>query len=166
MKRLLTITPVIILPLAILLWSCGNGKEAETSREKTLVNLEWMLGTWESTESGTTTYEQWMKKSPTEFSGRSFRLAGDDTLFTELLTLAATDSGTFYIDQVAHTPEPSWFKYSGGDSTQATFENPMHDFPTRLVYSSPTPDSLVAVVEGDSTKGHSGFVVHFERVAE
>ncbi len=180
MKRLFFAVIVVLLPLMILVLSCGGssedseqgsqmqdeGMQGSAAKAPTLAGLDWMLGTWKSSGGKTTSYEQWMKSADALFTGMSFRLDGNDTLITELLTLAATDSGTFYIADVAHNPEPTSFKMSTASTDMAVFENPEHDFPTRISYKMLTPDSVVAIVEGDQNGEMTGFEIHYERVTK
>lgn len=175
MRRLVLIAMAALLPVVLLLSACGDSQEeAETTSETamdtlqstTLAGLEWMLGTWKSSGGETENYETWMKAGPTEFTGRSYRLDNGDTSILELLTLADTDSGTFYIADVAHNPEPTWFTLTETDGMKATFENPMHGFPNKIIYKMSSPDSMTAILEGEEEGEQTQHEINFERVAE
>lgn len=110
--------------------------------------LDWLLGTWKSTQAGGESYEYWKQAGEDRFLGGGFALAGKDTTFLEKLSMIATDSGLFYIADVAHNATPVYFKMISQDTMVTIFENPAHDFPTRIIYRKLTADSLHARIEG------------------
>lgn len=59
---------------------------------------------------------------------------GKGASISEKLSIAATDSVSFYISDVAHDPKSVYFKMIRRDSLTTVFENPNHDFPTRMIY--------------------------------
>lgn len=93
-----------------------------------------------------------------------FSLNGKDTVISERLAIAATDSGLYYISDVAHNPAPVYFKMTRQDSATTVFENPKHDFPTRIIYHQITADSLHARIEGLRKGKEAGVDFVFGRV--
>ncbi len=113
-----------------------------------LTRLSWLVGTWKSKMGGTEIFESWRQESTSRFRGMGYSLAGKDTSISEKLLIEASDSGLFYISDVAHNPAPVYFKMVRQDSVTTIFENPRHDFPTRIIYRQVTTDSLHARIEG------------------
>lgn len=118
------------------------------SNRTALDKLSWLLGSWTMIGAQAVTFESWQRSDSAEFAGNSIVLAGTDTVFSEKLALLATDSGLFYAAEVAHNPAPTYFKMIRQDSITAVFENPAHDFPTRIIYFRLNADSLHARIEG------------------
>jgi hypothetical protein len=139
MRRL--IAAVIVLMCALML-------VAAPQPQPPLKELGWMTGLWKSTLGGRISFEQWSSVSASLFIGRGFFLKGTDTMITEQLRLAATDSGVYYIAQPRQNPAPAWFKLVKADSSGWEFENLQRDFPTRIVYRRIGTDSLHARIEG------------------
>ena len=56
----------------------------------------------------------------------------------------------FYIPTVKNqnNGEPVSFKLVSGKNGEFVFENKQHDFPQRIIYRNPNPDSLYARIEG------------------
>jgi hypothetical protein len=126
--------------------------------------LAWLLGTWKSTQAGGESYEYWKQSGDDNFVGGGFTLAGKDTTFQEKLSMVATDSGLFYVADVAHNAAPVYFKMTSQDSSATVFENPAHDFPTRIIYRQLPADSLHARIEGIRKGKLSGVDFVFKRV--
>ncbi len=113
-----------------------------------LRELVWMAGLWKSNMGKSPSFEQWTKINDSLFTARSFVVKGTDTTILEHVRLAAMDSGIFYIAHPRQNPAPTWFRLIQKDSAGWVFENPQHDFPTRVIYRQITPDSMHARIEG------------------
>lgn len=126
--------------------------------------LSWLIGSWKASIGGNAAYESWQIDSENRFKGMGFSISGKDTAISEKLLIAATDSGLFYISDVSHNPAPVYFKMTRQDSVTTVWENPKHDFPTRIIYRHPTADSLHARIEGLRKGKESGIDFVFQRV--
>ncbi len=160
----------------IALWLCAIGiaslPDCLTAAESTelvksrdsIKRLDWLLGTWKSTQAGRANYEFWQQAGEDKFSGVGFTLEGKDTTFSERLSIVASDSGLFYVADVAHNAAPVYFKMTSQDSIATVFENPAHDFPTRIIYRQLPADSLHARIEGIRKGKIAGVDFVFQRV--
>ncbi len=152
-----------------LLFSSSTAFPAEKSApvrssHEALKHLSWLIGSWGSTQGGKAVYESWQAVSSDRYQGMGFSVNGKDTTIWERLTIAATDSGMYYISDVAHNPVPVHFKMTHQDSTTTVFENPKHDFPTRIIYRQHTADSLNARIEGVRKGKAAGIDFVFGRI--
>lgn len=129
-----------------------------------LHQLSGLIGSWKANMGGSAVYESWQADSSNRFKGMGFSVNGNDTDISEKLIIAATDSGLYYISDVSHNPAPVYFKMTRQDSTTTVWENPNHDFPTRIIYRLPTADSLHARIEGLRKGKESGIDFIFQRV--
>jgi len=145
MKQILTLGAIVALTLTV---AFAATPVTMKPNRTALDNLSWLLGSWKMTGAKDVTFETWQRSDSTSFVGNSVTLAGADTVFSEKLSLLATDSGLFYVAEVAHNLAPTPFKMIRQDSITTVFENPTHDFPTRIIYSRRTADSLHARIEG------------------
>lgn len=120
-----------------------------------LKSIEWLLGTWENTNSRGITYETWKKHSDNEFQGRSYKINANDTLVLETISIVEKDNELYYIPTVKdqNSGEPVTFSLIYLSDTEMSFENPEHDFPQAIRYTKINKDSLVAEISGirDST---------------
>lgn len=160
----------------IALWLCATltfsafGSVAATEKPELVKSrdgmkrLNWLLGTWKSTAAGGESYEFWKRTGEERFDGGGFTLAGKDTSFSERLAMIATDSGLFYVADVAHNAAPVYFKMTSQDSIATVFENPAHDFPTRIIYRQLPANSLHARIEGIRKGKIAGVDFVFQRV--
>ncbi len=160
MKQILTLAAIVALTLT----AFAVTPIATNSNRAALHNLSWLLGSWKMTGAKDVTFETWQRPDSSSFVGNSITLAGADTVFSEKLSLLATDSGLFYVAEVAHNLAPTYFKMIRQDSITAVFENPAHDFPTRIIYSRRNADSLHARIEGLRKGKPAGVDFLYERV--
>ena len=129
-----------------------------------LKKLSWLIGTWEAKMGEQVVFESWTMETARKFRGLGYSLNGKDTVISEKLLIEASDSGLFYISDVAHNPAPVPFKMINQDSSMTLFENPTHDFPTRIIYRQVSPDSLHARIEGIRKGKESGVDYFFKRI--
>ena len=115
-----------------------------------LRSLEWIIGVWNRTDlkPGETGTESWSEISSNEFSGIGATLRGADTVFVEYLKLVLIESDVFYIADVEHNPEPTYFKITGTSPTGFICENPKHDFPKKIEYQL-DGSSLIVTISGE-----------------
>ncbi len=109
-----------------------------------------ILGTWEMNTPDGNIYEVWEKVSETEYAGRSFMIAGSDTIPFETVQLLEKDGMLSYIPTVKEQNggEPVPFKEEKWTDQGVIFANSGHDFPQKISYQWISPDSLVAEISG------------------
>ena len=77
-------------------------------------------------------------------------IMNNDTIFSESLSIEENRDGLFYVPSVVNQNDgkPVYFKLVKCVNGEFIFENLDHDFPQRIVYKNPQPDSLYARIEG------------------
>ena len=110
-----------------------------------VADLAWMSGHWESVRGGRWTEESWSAPRGGVMLGHSRSGAGEAMREFEFLRLqAGADGVPVYLAQPGgRAPVP--FRLTARAGTSATFENPAHDFPQRIVYRR-AGDSMVATI--------------------
>jgi len=141
MKKVFT-----IIGISILLVSC-NSKEINKTEIK---KLKWLIGGWENITNKMEMYESWEMKNDTVFYGESFALVNSDTVFFETMLLEQIGNDLLLTPTTKNQNDgnPITFKLISSIEGEFIFENKEHDFPQRIVYSNPKPDSLFAYIEG------------------
>jgi len=110
-----------------------------------VADLAWMSGRWESVRDGRWTEESWSAPRGGVMLGYSRSGRGDGLREFEFLRLqAGADGVPVYLAQPGGLP-PVPFRLTARERTGATFDNPAHDFPQRIVYRR-TGDSMVATI--------------------
>ncbi|MFZ4544104.1 MAG: DUF6265 family protein [Saprospiraceae bacterium] len=140
-----------ILLLIGLFASCRSKEVAtKSSAAKTFNQLKWLSGTWFNESDKGVLYEIWERNGSSEYAGRSFFISGKDTLFSESIRIVKKDEYLLYIPVVRDQNDGNPVQFRLIDSPKKTwiFENKQHDFPQRIIYMNPAPDSLVARIEG------------------
>lgn len=112
----------------------------------------WLLGRWENNSKEGNLSEIWRKASDSLYTGESYFVVGNDTVFRERMDLVEKKDGEQYF--IATIPgqnseKPVAFKRVGGTETEMTFTNPEHDYPTTIEYRRVAEDSLVATISGN-----------------
>lgn len=113
-----------------------------------LNDLKWLAGCWQRGNVQRMVEEQWMSPSGRTMLGMSRTVTNGKLTEYEFVRLVEDSSGAIhYIAKPSGQPEAS-FTLVKTDGTEFVFENPLHDFPQRIVYRSCGPDSLNAHIEG------------------
>lgn len=136
--------------------SCKNNsgpKETNIKTEQTISLLaknNWLIGSWKSLTEKGYSVETWTKINDTLFEGYSYSVKGTDSVPLETVHLAEKKGILYYIPTVngQNDEKPVEFKLSAHTPNQLIFENPEHDFPTKIIYNQLSADSLLAQISG------------------
>ncbi|HOD10704.1 MAG TPA: DUF6265 family protein [Flavobacterium sp.] len=142
--------------------SCKNESQIEVFGIKTkkkylqLENANWFLGEWKNTSPEMDFTENWKKETDSSYRAQSFIVAANDTVFFEHVLLEEANDSLFYraYERKEKLSQAVSFYATKIDSNQIIFENPKHDFPTKIIYKKVTTDSIVASIYGKQ-KGKS-----------
>lgn len=146
--------------IAVLLIAYG----APQSPASPLSQFSWLEGTWERETKRGFAYERW---TPTLDGG----LRGEATIeprdggavsATESLLLVEMGGEIFYIAKPRGSAFPVAFKLISYKNNVATFENPTHDYPQRIVYTHNADGSLTVYIEGPIDGGEEPRRILFE----
>lgn len=128
-------------------------------------DLAFMSGCWRGqTRDGGTIEEHYTTPSSNMILGVTRYTRGGRTVDFEFTRIEQGDSGIAIIPQPQGAP-PTRFALTAADAGSATWDNPAHDFPQRIVYRRVTPDSLVARIEGPGPNGPRAMEWRMARVA-
>jgi hypothetical protein len=130
----------------------------------TVRRLTWLCGTWERQQKNSVLLEQWHQVDDTLMVGEGMSVKGSDTTITETMKLLARDSSLYFVAVVPHNDSAVYFRLSTVDSTGWLFENPAHDFPTKVSYRQVSADSLYARIEGAMNGTTKGIDFRFKRI--
>ena len=95
--------------------------------------------------------------------GMSRTVAGGKTVFTEYIQIRESNGQLAYIVSLGLAAKPVVFKLVKGSDNEATFENPEHDFPQRIIYRRESTDSLFARIEGQEKGVNKGIDFRYRR---
>lgn len=115
-----------------------------------MYKLQWLVGTWQQKHAKGVTYETWRQVDDSTFFSKSYYIKGSDTMMLETVSLEQRGGKLLYVATTVHqnNAQPVAFEFVAGTSTALVFENPQHDFPTRITYTYKAPDSLMAEISG------------------
>ena len=144
MKNILSL---IIIASLIGICSCNISKTEENEIDK----LEWLIGSWENVLEERELYEVWTKVNDSLLTAISFMMVYGDTVFSETMLLEQINNDLLLTPTTMNQNDgnPVTFKLISSENEKFIFENKEHDFPQRIVYSNPQPDSLYAYIEGE-----------------
>ncbi|MBI3134281.1 MAG: hypothetical protein HYZ14_06345 [Bacteroidetes bacterium] len=150
--------------LCVFFWSCSNGStEVPVDSDSTDIvcimpapnrinEVLWLAGEWENEDQGIRSTESWVQTSETLLNGISLSVDMEtgDTVFYEALELRHESTGLVYAPTVAdqNDGEQVSFLLTDLNDSLFVFENPDHDYPTKIVYQRFGEDSLVATISG------------------
>jgi hypothetical protein len=124
-----------------LLFAGVAGGDAEIAR------IGWLSGCWERRTSSSLVEEQWMAPRGGTMLGMSRTVRSDRTVAHETIRIEERDGRLVYIASPSGQATAEFTSTHVSD-TLVAFENPVHDFPQRILYRPGGADSLWARIEG------------------
>jgi hypothetical protein len=112
----------------------------------TIDRLAWLTGCWSRTRANGATEEHWMAPRGGTMLGMSRTVRDGRTVEFEYLQIRHQDGTLVYDARPSGQPMATFALVSLADDA-ATFENPSHDFPQRIIYRR-TADGITARIEG------------------
>ncbi len=138
----------------IMITSCKKEIKTETPIVKSYDNLEkaaWFIGEWGNKSKEGELTERWKKENDSVYFGESYFVVGEkDTVFAEHVKLEDKNGKlSFTVTVPGQNDElPVTFMMTSSTDNQIVFENPKHDYPSKIVYYKVGNDSLVAEIFG------------------
>ncbi|MHA3788574.1 DUF6265 family protein [Flavobacterium hauense] len=121
------------------------------SCKKEITSANWFLGEWGNKSSEGELTERWKKENDSVYHGESyFVVSGKDTVFAEHIKLEDANGKLAYIVTVPgqNNEQSVRFEMTSSNENQIIFENPEHDYPSKIIYNKVGTDSLVAEISG------------------
>ena len=146
----------------IILTVCCSVPSAQ--EKPTIEALGWIAGCWERSSATRTSQEQWMKPAGGTMMGMSRTVSNGKTVAFEHLMLKQNGDNIDYIATPSGQTQTA-FRLVRFSATEAVFENPEHDFPTRIMYRLKEDGSLHARIEGNMNGQERGIDFPFNKVS-
>ena len=133
--------------------------------QPSLQKLQWLPGSWRTESAKSVTIESWQWVHPGLLTGQAVRVKKDsgDTLFAESLMIADMGGEVFYLAKVPENPFPVSFKLKTVTDSSIVFENPLHNFPQRVLYQRKNGQITAVVSKID---GSSPITFDYQRVEQ
>jgi hypothetical protein len=119
----------------------------------TITDLHFLAGTWKV--DGKETYEIWETTADNALKGSSYKIKEGKNIVTETLSIKSIDGKIVYEATVANQNEGKGipFTLNSNFTNGYSFENPGHDFPTKIIYQKISTTELAVQVLGADDKG-------------
>jgi hypothetical protein len=124
---------------------------AGTRPSTTTPDLGWLVGHWCGERDGDFIEEQWLGARGDLMLGLSRTVRGEKTRNFEYMRIQSDGATITFIAQPNGAP-PTPFALTAAGSDWARFENPTHDFPSRVEYRR-TSQGLHAEIAGPGDDG-------------
>ena len=111
-----------------------------------IADLAWMSGCWTLSSGTRTITEFWLPPAGGSMLGMSRTVSTGKTIAYEFIVLRAAAPGLEYVARPSGQTE-AIFTSTKISSSEAVFENPAHDFPTRITYRR-SRSGLTATIDG------------------
>lgn len=131
---------ILILALMLLMACSEPGQELPY----------WLEGEWKTGNEAGFSGEIWQLENDTLLKGQGLVLIGETEHIMEEISIYTSNGSMYYGARVADQNEGKTilFKATYIDNGHLVFENPGHDFPTRIVYKLAGPDTLEVNISG------------------
>lgn len=149
-KTLLTIALLSISACKQATKPAAENPVVEKPDYSAMQQLNWLEGTWKNETKEGLGIETWSRENDSVYNGRSFFIIGKDTVSSESIRLEQRGKEILYIPVVKgqNDGKPVTFPLVQANNDQWIFENPKHDFPTKISYTRIGQDSLLAEISG------------------
>ena len=125
-------------------------------------SFEWISGTWVARDGDKWTEERWAPPRGGVLMGTSLAGIGERAEAYEFMRIAPDKDGVVSFWGSPGGAPPVGFKLVSSAANSAVFENPAHDFPTRIAYRR-DGEVLTATISGPGGLGLQSW--RYERVA-
>jgi hypothetical protein len=112
-------------------------------------DLAWLSGCWELTRNTRHIVEHWTAPEGGTLIGMSRTVAAGKTTEYEFLMIQEGAAGLEYVAKPSGQAGAT-FTSTRVSADEVVFENPKHDFPTRIIYHRDANGGLLAAIEGPS----------------
>ena len=137
--------------------TANKDNQISSNDDYTIENLKWIQGTWldSTTFSFRTPKVSFMEKwrsYPDSISGKGLSIKQSDTTIMEALCIRKVNGVINYIARPAGEAIIGFPLISMAEN-EVVFENLVNDFPQKIKYYMPTPDSLQVTISGVIPQG-------------
>ena len=126
----------LLILFALVVTTLQVSAQNEPSASTKLRSMEWLLGTWNRTNSkpGRSGIESWSKQTELKWVGRGVTMKATDTAFVEKISIVIERGKLFYIADVPENKSLVYFEITSATKEGFVCENPSHDFPKKIEY--------------------------------
>jgi hypothetical protein len=143
----------VLSALTLSLLAAGAVAAHSSAAPGPLEPLRFMAGCWQGTgANGQIVEEHYTAPSANLILGMTRYSRKEVATGYEFYTIAWQDSTVVYTPRL-EGQQPVPFRLASMDGRSVAWENPAHDFPTRIAYRRVAGDSLVARIEGPGPGG-------------
>jgi len=115
----------------------------------TISELAWISGDWQTAPGGKLQIEEhWTAPAGGSMIGMGRTVSGGHTVEFEYLRIEERLNEIYYVASPKGRCPGTDFKLTSHSALEATFENPQHDFPKRIIYRKNSDGSLTASIDG------------------
>jgi hypothetical protein len=134
--------------LLIVLMGCQFGFAQQSASD--LSQLDWLAGKWERLDAkpGQTAYENW-NKEVAGYKGEGIKMRSTDTVFVDKLSIRLRNENLYYVAEVSHNADPTYFKITELSQDGFICENPGHDFPKKIEYRLQDEKTIRVTISGN-----------------
>ncbi len=129
---------ILVIIIITSIFSCKkydkNGREIKDYDE--LEKANWLLGNWENETENGKLQEIWTVKNDSTFLGQSYFINKKDTIHNETIDLVEDKGILLYITTIKGENQnlPTTFNFKETEENELQFENPKHDYPSKIFY--------------------------------
>jgi hypothetical protein len=150
MRKLFQSANILIFLLAFFIIACKTTGLDSKQKKKQFRKMAWIEGAWEYKCPEYQMYEIWEKASDTLFEGRSIMIIGQDTSFTEKLSITGGGINIFYntsTDNEMYNTRSSYLLISN-KGKKIMFENKDNKEQSLITYQRKKAGLMLVRIEG------------------
>jgi Domain of unknown function (DUF6265) len=149
-----------ILPPFLFMLIC-----AEQVAAQDITALAWLAGCWANVQAEAGSGETWQSLAGGTMLGVGRTVKNGKTLEYEFLRLHRDEQQRIVYTAIPSGQRETSFVASQVTEAMASFENPAHDFPQKIVYRREPPAGMVVSIEGERQGKRRVIEFRFSRMA-
>ena len=144
---------LLLLLLPVLAVAADKKKTDKPAPPPAITKLAWLAGSWRLDKGGRVIEEQWMAPAAGVMLGMGRTIAKGRVVEFEFLQIREGPGGDLFYVALPSGQKETAFQILSLTETEAVFQNPLHDFPQKIIYTLKPDGSLLAAIEGPGENG-------------
>lgn len=116
--------------------------------DSSVESLTWLAGCWQAEQGDAGSGEHWLPPAGGTMLGVSRTVKNGKTVEFEFMQLRTNAEGKLALIALPSGQKETTFVVAAVTENSATFENPQHDFPQKVIYRLQPEGRLIARIEG------------------
>ena len=138
----------VVMFVTLVLTALFSSAQSLAQSKDLLAPVTWLAGCWSADGREPGSVEHWLAPAGGTMLGVSRTVKGGKTIASEFMQLASNSDGNLVFTAHPSGQKEASFVLANVTDNEVIFENPLHDFPQRIIYRRLSAQQMIARIEG------------------